>query len=248
LLDGITAGLSREDAVRNAREEYDNFTESWIKECQRILKPTRTIWIMGMYHNIFRVGKIMQDLGLWFLNDVIWVKIDAMPNFNGRRFTNNHETLIWAVKNKNCKSYTFNNEFLKQMNNGEQMKDTDWVFKICRGQERLKDENGIKAHPTQKPLKLIQHVLLSASNKGDLVFVVKPSNIRIGDIVIFEPGPIIHRVIKINEDGTYETKGDNNAHQLEVEHSIPKSRIHGKVLFAVPLLGYPRLALYAIGI
>ena len=150
-------------------EEYDNFTESWIKECQRILKPTRTIWIMGMYHNIFRVGKIMQDLGLWFLNDVIWVKIDAMPNFNGRRFTNNHETLIWAVKNKNCKSYTFNNEFLKQMNNGEQMKDTDWVFKICRGQERLKDENGIKAHPTQKPLKLIQHVLLSASNKGDLV-------------------------------------------------------------------------------
>ena len=80
-------------------DEYDNFTENWLKECQRVLKPTGTIWVMGMYHNIFRVGKIMQDLGLWFLNDVIWVKIDAMPNFNGRRFTNNHETLIWAETN-----------------------------------------------------------------------------------------------------------------------------------------------------
>ncbi|PIP24871.1 MAG: hypothetical protein COX34_01845, partial [Candidatus Nealsonbacteria bacterium CG23_combo_of_CG06-09_8_20_14_all_36_12] len=96
-------------------DEYDNFTENWLKECQRVLKPTGTIWVMGMYHNIFRVGKIMQDLGLWFLNDVIWVKIDAMPNFNGRRFTNNHETLIWAVKNKNCKNYTFNFELLKKM-------------------------------------------------------------------------------------------------------------------------------------
>ena len=103
-------------------EDYDNFTENWLKECQRVLKPTGTIWIMGMYHNIFRVGKIMQDLGLWFLNDVIWVKIDAMPNFNGRRFTNNHETLIWAVKNKNCKNYTFNFELLKKMNGGEQTK------------------------------------------------------------------------------------------------------------------------------
>jgi len=124
---------------------------------------------MGMYHNIFRLGKIMQDLGFWFLNDVIWVKIDAMPNFNGRRFTNNHETLIWAVKNKNCKNYTFNFELLKKMNGGEQMKDTDWNFAICRGPERLKDKNGIKAHSTQKPFKLVQQVLLTASNKGDLV-------------------------------------------------------------------------------
>ena len=150
-------------------EEYDNFTESWIKECQRILSLTGTIWIMGMYHNIFRVGKIMQDLGLWFLNDVIWVKIDAMPNFNGRRFTNNHETLIWAVKNKNCKGYTFNYEQMKKMNGGKQMKDTDWLFGLCRGAERLRDENGVKSHPTQKPLKLIQQILLSASKKNDLV-------------------------------------------------------------------------------
>ncbi len=151
-------------------EEYDTFTENWLKECQRILKPTGTIWVTGMYHNIFRVGKIMQDIGLWFLNDVIWVKIDAMPNFNGRRFTNNHETIIWAVKNKTCKNYTFNNEFMKKMNDGKQMKDTDWVFKICKGTERLKDENGVKAHPTQKPLKLVQQVLLASSNKGDIVF------------------------------------------------------------------------------
>ncbi|MCK4386879.1 MAG: hypothetical protein KAV41_02235 [Candidatus Pacebacteria bacterium] len=150
-------------------EDYDSFVFAWLKECQRVLKPTGTIWVMGMYHNIFRVGKIMQDLGLWFLNDVIWVKIDAMPNFNGRRFTNNHETLIWATKNKNCKSYTFNNEFMKKMNGGKQMKDTDWNFGLCRGKERIRDENGIKSHPTQKPLKLIQQVLLTASSEGDLI-------------------------------------------------------------------------------
>src|SRR3989338_7940853 len=150
-------------------EECDKFTESWLKECQRILKPTGTFWVIGMYHNIFRVGKIMQDLGLWFLNDVIWVKTDALPNLNGRRFTNNHETIIWSVKNKNSKGYTFNYEFLKKMNGGKQMKDTDWIFGLCRGQERLRDENGIKAHPTQKPLKLIQQVLLTASKIGDLV-------------------------------------------------------------------------------
>jgi len=151
-------------------EDYDNFTQNWIKECQRILKPTGTFWVIGMYHNIFRVGKIMQDLGLWFLNDVIWVKTDALPNLNGRRFTNNHETIIWSVKNKNSKGYTFNYEFLKKMNGGKQMKDTDWIFGLCRGQERLRDENGVKSHPTQKPLKLIQQVLLSASSKGDLIF------------------------------------------------------------------------------
>lgn len=150
-------------------EDYDNFTLNWLKECQRLLKSTGTIWVIGMYHNIFRVGKIMQDLGLWFLNDVIWVKIGALPNLNGRRFTNNHETLIWAVKNKNCKDYTFNYEFLKEMNGGKQMKDTDWFFNICNGPERLRDGNGVKLHPTQKPLKLIQQVLLTASNKGDLV-------------------------------------------------------------------------------
>jgi modification methylase len=150
-------------------EDFDKFTLSWLIECQRVLKPTGTIWVIGMYHSIFRVGKIMQDLGLWFLNDVIWVKIGALPNLNGRRFTNNHETLIWAVKNKDCKNYTFNYELLKEMNDGKQMKDTDWIFPICTGVERLRDKNGIKLHNTQKPIKLIQRVILTASNKGDLI-------------------------------------------------------------------------------
>lgn len=150
-------------------DHYDTFTHAWISECQRILKPTGTFWVIGMYHNIFRVGTIMQNLGLWFLNDVIWVKTDALPNLNGRRFTNSHETLIWSVKNKDCKKYTFNYELMKKMNAGKQMKDTDWVFGLCRGNERLKDENGIKAHPTQKPLKLIQQIVLASSKKGDLI-------------------------------------------------------------------------------
>ena len=150
-------------------EDYDLFTKNWLKEAQRILKPTGTMWVIGMYHNIFRVGAIMQNLGIWFLNDVIWVKIGALPNFNGRRFTNNHETLIWAVKNKNCKDYTFNYELMKKMNGGKQMKDTDWVFGLSRGKERLRGDDGVKLHPTQKPLKLIQQVVLASSNKGDII-------------------------------------------------------------------------------
>ena len=150
-------------------EEFDQFTLNWLTECQRVLKPTGTLWVIGMYHNIFRVGKIMQDLGIWFLNDVIWVKLGALPNLNGRRFTNNHETLIWAVKNKYCKSYTFNYELLKEINNGKQMKDTDRLFPICTGNERWRDGNGIKVHTTQKPLSLIKRVVLTASNKGDLI-------------------------------------------------------------------------------
>lgn len=150
-------------------EDYDSFTLNWLVECQRTLKPTGTFWVIGMYHNIFRVGKMMQDLGMWFLNDIIWVKIGALPNLNCRRFTNNHETLIWAVKDKKSKGYTFNYQLLKKLNGNKQMKDTDWTFSICRGNERERDENGIKSHPTQKPLKLIQQILLAASNKGDLV-------------------------------------------------------------------------------
>lgn len=150
-------------------EEYDAFTTNWLKECQRLLKPTGTFWTIGMYHNIFRVGKIMQDLGFWFLNDVIWVKIGALPNLNCRRLTNNHETLLWAVKDKKNKGYTFNYKLLKEMNGDKQMKDTDWIFPLCKGSERLRGSDGIKSHPTQKPLKLIQQVILTASKKGDLI-------------------------------------------------------------------------------
>ena len=150
-------------------EEYDAFTSNWLKECQRLLKFNGTFWTIGMYHNIFRVGKIMQDLGYWFLNDVIWVKIGALPNLNCRRLTNNHETLLWAVKDKKSKDYTFNYKLLKEMNGGKQMKDTDWKFSLCRGAERIRGKDGIKSHPTQKPLKLIQQVILTSSKKGDLI-------------------------------------------------------------------------------
>lgn len=153
----------------NSYEEYDAFTLNWLKECQRLLKPNGTFWTIGMYHNIFRVGKIMQDLGFWFLNDVIWVKIGALPNLNCRRLTNNHETLLWAVKDKKSKGYTFNYKLLKEMNGGKQMKDTDWIFPLCKGSERVRGNDGIKSHPTQKPLKLIQQVVLTSSKKGDLI-------------------------------------------------------------------------------
>lgn len=149
--------------------EYDQFCTDRLRECQRILKPTWSMWIIGMYHNIFRTWKIMQDLWIWFLNDIIWVKTNALPNFNGRRMTNNHETIIWAVKNRSCKNYTYNYDLMKKLNWWVQLKDTDRLFWLCKWNERLKDENGIKAHPTQKPLKLIQQIILAWSNEWDII-------------------------------------------------------------------------------
>ena len=149
-------------------EHYDKFCEAWLKECQRILKETGTIWVIGSYHNIFRVGKIMQDIGLWTLNDVTWVKSNPMPNFLGTRFTNATETLIWAKKHENAKGYTFNYQLMKQFNNGKQMR-SDWYMAICNGDERIKGEDGKKAHSTQKPEKLLKYVVLSSSNEGDIV-------------------------------------------------------------------------------
>jgi len=150
-------------------EEYDQFCTDWLKECQRVVKPTWSMRIIGMYHNIFRVGKIMQDLGIWFLNDAIWVKKDALPNFNGRRMTNNHETIIWAVKDKNCKKYTYNYELMKKLNWWVQLKDTDWNFGLCKWNERIKGEDWLKTHPTQKPAKLLQQIIISSSNEWDIV-------------------------------------------------------------------------------
>lgn len=150
-------------------QEYDQFCLDRLKECQRVLKPTGSMWVIWMYHNIFRVGKIMQDLWIRFLNDVIRIKKDALPNMNGRRMTNNHETIIWWVKDKTCKKYTYNYDLMKQLNWWVQLKDTDWSFGVCRWNERLKDENGIKVHPTQKPFKLIQQIILASSNEWDIV-------------------------------------------------------------------------------
>ncbi|MBC8130381.1 MAG: site-specific DNA-methyltransferase, partial [Rhizobiaceae bacterium] len=147
---------------------YDNFTRAWLLAARRLLKPNGTIWVIGSYHNIFRVGSIVQDLGFWLLNDVVWRKTNPMPNFRGRRFQNAHETMIWASRDKNAKAYTFNYEALKAANDDLQMR-SDWLFPICSGAERLKDETGRKAHPTQKPEALLARVILSSTKPGDVV-------------------------------------------------------------------------------
>ena len=146
---------------------YDQFTRDWLKAARRLLKPDGAIWVIGSYHNIFRVGAALQDQGYWVLNDVIWRKSNPMPNFRGKRLTNAHETLIWASRGETSK-YTFNYEALKALNEGTQMR-SDWVLPICTGHERLKDANGDKAHPTQKPESLLHRVLLGTTNPGDVV-------------------------------------------------------------------------------
>ena len=148
-------------------KEYDQFTKQWMAEAQRILKPEGTIWVIGSYHNIFRLGYILQDLNFWMLNDIIWRKVNPMPNFRGRRFTNAHETLIWASKNSSSK-YTFNYEAMKSLNGDLQMR-SDWLIPICTGDERLKNRDGKKVHPTQKPENLLTRVIMSSSNIGDIV-------------------------------------------------------------------------------
>ncbi len=160
------------DAVDDAWDQfdsfavYDAFTKAWLKEARRILKPNGSLWVIGSYHNIFRVGASLQDLGYWILNDIIWRKANPMPNFKGTRFTNAHETLIWASKSEKAK-YTFNYRAMKNLNDELQMR-SDWVMPICGGQERLK-RNGVKAHPTQKPEALLYRVMLATTNKGDIV-------------------------------------------------------------------------------
>ena len=147
-------------------EEYDNFTRQWLAECKRVLKNSGSIWVIGTYHNIFRVGTIMQNLGYWILNDIIWIKNNPMPNFKGTRFNNAHETLIWATKSKNSK-YTFHYHSMKVMNDDLQMR-SDWYIPICQGNERIK-VNGQKAHSTQKPEELLFRIILSTSNPDDIV-------------------------------------------------------------------------------
>ena len=148
--------------------DYDAFTRDWLAAARRAMKPEATIFVIGSYHNIFRVGAIMQDLGFWILNDIVWRKANPMPNFRGRRFTNAHETMIWAAREAGAKSYTFNYEALKAGNEDCQVR-SDWFLPICTGAERLKDAQGRKLHPTQKPEALIQRILLAASRPGDLV-------------------------------------------------------------------------------
>jgi modification methylase len=147
---------------------YDRFTRDWLTAARRVMKRDATICVIGSYHNIFRVGAILQDLGFWILNDIVWRKANPMPNFRGRRFTNAHETMIWATRSADAKGYTFNYEALKAGNEDSQVR-SDWYFPLCTGGERLKGADGKKVHPTQKPEALLSRLLLAASNAGDLV-------------------------------------------------------------------------------
>jgi len=161
-VDAVTDDWDKFDSL-NA---YDAFTRAWLTEARRILKPNGTIWVIGSYHNIFKVGSAIQDLGFWILNDIIWRKANPMPNFKGTRFTNAHETLIWASMGEKSK-YTFNYRSMKTLNDELQMR-SDWEFPICGGQERLK-KNGVKVHPTQKPEALLYRVMLACTKPGDVI-------------------------------------------------------------------------------
>ena len=146
---------------------YDEFSRAWLAEVHRVLTPNGSLWVIGSYHNIFRVGSALQDLGFWILNDVVWRKTNPMPNFRGRRFTNAHETMIWAAKSQKSK-YTFNYEAMKGLNDDLQMR-SDWLLPICNGNERIKGDDGRKAHPTQKPEALLHRVVLASTRVGDVI-------------------------------------------------------------------------------
>ena len=162
-VDGVDADWDRFGSFA----DYDRFTHDWLAAARRALKPDGTLWVIGSYHNIYRVGAILQDLGYWILNDIVWVKTNPMPNFRGRRFTNAHETLLWCAHSRDS-AYTFNYTAMKSLNDDLQMR-SDWVIPICTGHERLKDPTGAKAHPTQKPEALLHRAIVAGSDPGDVI-------------------------------------------------------------------------------
>jgi modification methylase len=163
LVDGVDEEWDRFDDFAS----YDAFTREWLGECRRLLRKDGTIWVIGAYHNIFRLGAILQDLGFWILNDVIWRKSNPMPNFRGRRFTNAHETMIWAARGRDSR-YRFNYQAMKALNDDLQMR-SDWTLPLCTGPERLRNAHGLKLHPTQKPEALLHRVLLASTGPDDIV-------------------------------------------------------------------------------
>jgi modification methylase len=170
-VDGVDAAWDRfaddSDDPLASFSAYDAFTREWLAAARRVLKDNGSIWVIGSYHNIFRVGTALQDLGFWVLNDIIWRKTNPMPNFRGTRFTNAHETMIWCSKDKDARGVTFNYEAMKALNEGVQMR-SDWTLPLCTGPERIK-KDGKKAHPTQKPEALIYRVLLASTKPGDVI-------------------------------------------------------------------------------
>lgn len=164
IVDGVKEDWDQFDAFT----DYDTFSRGWLTEARRVLKPTGTLWVIGAYHNIFRIGALMQDAGWWIINDVVWRKNNPMPHFRGRRFCNAHETLIWAARGRDETRYVFNYAAMKSLNEGLQMR-SDWTLPICSGHERLRDSNGVKIHPTQKPLALLRRIILASTRTDGLV-------------------------------------------------------------------------------
>ena len=190
--------------------DYDRFTRDWLTAARRVLKDDGTLWVIGTYHNIYRIGAALQDLGFWTLNDVIWRKTNPMPNFRGRRFANAHETLIWCAKQQKSR-YTFNYDAMKSLNDDLQMR-SDWLFPICSGSERLKDSDGNKAHPTQKPESLLHRIILAATKPGDLVLDPFFGTGTTG-VVAKKIGPAFHRprarrkLRRRRQETTFENQG-----------------------------------------
>ena len=161
-VDGVDEAWDRFDSF----QAYDEFTREWLTAAGRVLKDNGSLWVIGSYHNIFRIGSLLQDLGFWILNDIIWRKTNPMPNFRGARFTNAHETMIWCAKSKDAKP-RFNYDAMKALNEDLQMR-SDWLLPICSGAERIKHD-GKKAHPTQKPEALLHRVILASTEPGETI-------------------------------------------------------------------------------
>ena len=225
---------SRVDGVDDAWDQfesfaaYDEFSRAWLKAAHRVLKDDGSLWVIGSYHNIFRIGTILQDLGYWMLNDVVWRKTNPMPNFRGKRFTNAHETMIWCAKSKTSK-YTFNYEAMKALNDDLQMR-SDWLIPICTGGERIKDK-GKKAHPTQKPEALLHRVLLSSTNPGDLILDPFFGTGTTGAVA----AKLGRRYIGIERDATYaRVAKERLAHVVPIDEDLlrtPSKRTEPRIPF-----------------
>lgn len=224
---------SKVDAVDNEWDQfdslraYDKFCIQWLEAAQNLLKPDGTIWVIGSYHNIFRLGYIMQDLGFWILNDVVWRKSNPMPNFRGRRFCNAHETMIWASKSEDSK-YFFNYDAMKSLNEDKQMR-SDWTLPICNGGERLKDDQGQKVHPTQKPESLLYRVMTASTQTGDTILDPFFGSGTTGAVA----KKLGRNYIGIDEDQTY-----INAAQKRIDAIDP---LQDKVLRNIPKREQPRV-------
>src|SRR5665213_3323410 len=225
--------------------EYDRFTREWLTAARRVLKENGALWVIGSYHNIFRVGTILQDLGFWIMNDVIRRKTNPMPNFRGKRFTNAHDTTIWATRDQKQKSYTFNYEAMKALNDDLQMR-SDWTLPICSGGERLKDENGDKAHSTQKPESLLHRVILSSSKPGDVIrSLLRFGNDRRGGAA---SGPSLHRAGARSEICAHRPaayffhrtgrQGRRRSHQVKAFRTAHSLRLGGRTRLAPARLDF----------